>query len=47
LDFVGKMSAMPKFVTNERSGAGFAELADRLLSQLSTSAQSSRASYKR
>jgi len=42
LDFVGKMSAMPKFVTNERSGAGFAELADRLLSQLSTSAQSRR-----
>jgi len=30
-DFVGRLEAEPKFVTEQRSGAGFVELVDRLL----------------
>jgi HAD superfamily hydrolase (TIGR01484 family) len=30
-DFAGKMAALPRYVTQGRSGAGFAELAERLI----------------
>jgi hypothetical protein len=30
-DFVGQMEALPKYVTRSRSGAGFTELAARLI----------------